>query len=380
MKLKKLSKYQNVYSYESKKCTLYAVRFIYYDLTGKRREKQQRGFKTAILAHKAELQLEINYANNDIQQIVDSTMTVSQWIEHFKALNKSHWRPNTRENYLNSFKKYIIPLIGNQQLDKLTRLKYQRLFIEPLLERLAPETVVNHHRIMMALINSAVENDVLIKNSFKCIKIPRGERRQAFSKKDLVKFNNYLPKLNPEFHTIFTLLELTGMRLGESLALTWKDIDFAKNIIKITKTRGVLGTGPTKTAAGTRSITMTASLVKLLKHYQIVQKEMCLRSQLSFHYDHLIFTSAGRNVPASTATVDYNFRKVLKQAGITSKYVVHSLRHTHATYLLNSGINPVDVARRLGHSSANVTLAIYAHSLDGSDREIALKIDKIVGL
>ncbi|WP_318766613.1 tyrosine-type recombinase/integrase [Lactiplantibacillus carotarum] len=381
MKLKKSKNYENVYSYETQKGIVWAVRFNYYDLDGQRREKQIRGIRTEKLAHKAELALEVKYVNNDIQQIMDSSMTVTQWIQQFVDLNIDHWRPATKILYHNCFNRYVIPLIGEQQLDHLTRPKYQRMFIKPLLKKLAPVTVANHHRIVMVLINSAVENDVLAKNKLRGIKIPKGEPRKAFSPDDLAKFNAYLPRLKPEFQTIFTLLELTGMRLGESLALTWADIDFKGKTIHITKSRNALGTGPTKTAAGIRKISMPASLIKALKHYELVQKKMCLHSKLTFDVKHLVFTSITHNTPASTAGVGFNFHKALEGAGIDSKkYVVHCLRHTHATYLLNSGINPADVAKRLGHSNANVTLGIYAHSLDQNDAAIAVKIDQIIAI
>ncbi|MDQ7937058.1 tyrosine-type recombinase/integrase [Lactiplantibacillus sp. WILCCON 0030] len=380
MKLKRSNKYKNVYSYVAKKGTLYAVRFTYYDLNGKRREKQERGFKTELLAYKAELALEIKYANNDVQQIVDSSMKVSEWVAQFIEQNKLRWRPSTKKNYLNSFNKYVIPLLGNEQLEKLTRIKYQRLYIDPLMLKLSPITVENHNRIMMSLMNCAVENDILAKNKLKGIKFPKTEPRKALSREDLAKFNKHLPKLDPEYTTLFMLLELTGMRLGEAFGLTWTDINLHNETVRINKSRGSFGVGPTKTTAGTRTIAMTATLTKQLKHYRLHQKELCLKFAQSFDPDHYVFTSSKHNSLATSAAVDYNFHIALEEAGVEKyKYVVHCLRHTHATYLLNSGINPVDVAKRLGHSNANITLGIYAHALDGSDSEIALKIDKIVG-
>ena len=50
---------------------------------------------------------------------------------------------------------------------------------------------------------------------------------------------------------------------------------------------------------------------------------------------------------------------------------LHSLRHFHATMLLRSGLNPAVVAERLGHSSAAITLSIYAHALPGWQRGAA---------
>jgi integrase len=58
----------------------------------------------------------------------------------------------------------------------------------------------------------------------------------------------------------------------------------------------------------------------------------------------------------------------------------HALRHTHATELLASGENIMDVARRLGHSKASTTLDLYGHAIPGNDKKIAAKIGKLYKL
>ena len=62
----------------------------------------------------------------------------------------------------------------------------------------------------------------------------------------------------------------------------------------------------------------------------------------------------------------------MKKAGIES-VSLHSLRHTHASELLSSGVPIPAVAKRLGHANANVTLSIYAHALE-ADELAAAKI------
>ena len=62
------------------------------------------------------------------------------------------------------------------------------------------------------------------------------------------------------------------------------------------------------------------------------------------------------------------FVKMLQAAGIDSNFTIHSMRHTHATLLLKNNINAKVVSERLGHSSVNVTLNIYAHVLESMEQ------------
>lgn len=72
---------------------------------------------------------------------------------------------------------------------------------------------------------------------------------------------------------------------------------------------------------------------------------------------------------------------MLAGAGIAKdEYVIHSLRHTHATLLLDSGVNPVDIAKRLGHADASITLKIYSHAIEDNDRDLAETMAKIANL
>lgn len=69
---------------------------------------------------------------------------------------------------------------------------------------------------------------------------------------------------------------------------------------------------------------------------------------------------------------------LLKRAGL-EHIPVHDLRHTCATLLLKGGATDREVMEQLGHSSINVTMDIYAHVLDESKRELAGRMDRLLG-
>jgi len=58
----------------------------------------------------------------------------------------------------------------------------------------------------------------------------------------------------------------------------------------------------------------------------------------------------------------------------------HGLRHTHASQLIDAGVDIVTISKRLGHSSPNVTLQIYAHLFRKDDSKAAAAIDAALGV
>jgi integrase len=63
----------------------------------------------------------------------------------------------------------------------------------------------------------------------------------------------------------------------------------------------------------------------------------------------------------------------VKIEGVT----LHSLRHTHASQLIASGMDPLTICRRLGHGSPTITLAIYGHLFGNSDAKAAEFMEKM---
>ena len=72
----------------------------------------------------------------------------------------------------------------------------------------------------------------------------------------------------------------------------------------------------------------------------------------------------------SPRSISKAWERATKRLGINASF--HSLRHTHASTLLAEGVDPVTVSRRLGHGSAAITLAVYAHLMQSDDRAAAI--------
>lgn len=154
-------------------------------------------------------------------------------------------------------------------------------------------------------------------------------------------------------------LVLSGLRIGEALALTKKDIDFKASQIHVTKTYDTENkiVTPPKTMCSTRDVYMQEGLVSVCRQI----KSLMLRQRLMNGYEdnELFFrwTDGGY--------LHYDaYRKYLRESAAKAlgrKITPHTLRHTHASLLLENGISVDTISRRLGHENSKVTREIYLH-------------------
>lgn len=81
-----------------------------------------------------------------------------------------------------------------------------------------------------------------------------------------------------------------------------------------------------------------------------------------------------RSLPITS--VQKVFEEGIKKSGVP-RIRIHDLRHSHATMLINNGVNIVAVSRRLGHSDINITLKVYSHLLRKTEDEMVTTITNL---
>jgi integrase len=107
------------------------------------------------------------------------------------------------------------------------------------------------------------------------------------------------------------------------------------------------------------------------------QDEQRLLAGESWTEQKLIFTTR-LGTPVDTSNILHRFQQILKEAGI-EKMRFYDLRHTHASLLIAEGVHPKKIAERLGHASIKLTMDLYGHLFDGSDKESADRMQKLFG-
>ena len=144
----------------------------------------------------------------------------------------------------------------------------------------------------------------------------------------------------------------SGLRIGELIALQWKDIDLTKGLLTVSRschdTSGGIVFDEPKTATSRRIIPLPKQLLPKLRS---IKK--------SSNSDFVV--SAGGNA-VSVRSYQRSFELLLKKLNIDHRGF-HSLRHTFATRALECGMDVKTLSEILGHKNPTVTLNRYAHSL-----------------
>ncbi len=178
------------------------------------------------------------------------------------------------------------------------------------------------------------------------------------------------------FKALYALAWDSGMRDGELLGLTWRNIDFKKGAVRVsqqvsvTKAQGVHITPRLKSQYAYRTLDITPSTMdKLLKHrgYQERHKQPYGLSYQS-HFD-LVFPKLD-GTPKSPADVSSRFKRTIRRLGIDDELSFHSFRHTHATHLAELGVHPKAIQLRLGHATPEFSMKVYVHKTERMEQGI----------
>ncbi|AHN22056.1 tyrosine-type recombinase/integrase [Lysinibacillus varians] len=383
MELIKSTKEKEVYSYLNNKGEkLWMFRHKYYDdLTGKRKEKKKSGFKTEKAAIKALFEVKAQTLRGETKHIENDNLTVAQWLDLWFETSKRKWKNSTVTQREIIIRLNIKPLLGFYKLQKLDKATYQREFINVLEKQYEPGTVRQAHSIFSIAVNAAIEEEILHKNKFKGVSLPSSRNKEAglniLTSDQLSVMLNYAKEYEDEtYYSILLLLSYTGMRKGEALGLQWLDIDFEKQAINIIRNRTIHGTGTTKTKNSERKIKVGKNVIDQLIRYQKVIKENLLSYGKKLEDEDYVFLSLESMIPMPLTTLHKGFKRIVKRAGL-KECTIHSLRHSHATILMNDGVPVRAIAERLGNTPEMI-YTTYGHVLREMEDKIIDTFDRAI--
>ena len=311
----------------------------------------------------------------------DSSVTLRQLFVQYMETKKHEVRQSTFEKTGRVLNGYIISALGDEKLNRLTSKKLQSWKNNIAGAELKIRTKQNIYKEFHALLNYAVKLDYISKNPLNAL----GNFKEVYFERPQDSLHYYTPEQFKQFisvakdsikslgdygcYVFFNIAFYTGMRKGEINALKWSDID-AQNIIHVRrsvsqKIKGESCTEtPPKNKASYRSLQMPEPLIEILAEY----KEKCKKMK-GFTDDYRI--CGGVSCLGDTMLSNKNIQYA-NEAGLPH-IRIHDFRHTHATLLVNEGINIQEIARRLGHSDIKMTWNTYAH-LYPREEERAVKV------
>ena len=225
----------------------------------------------------------------------------------------------------------------------------------------AQKTVATHRIVLNQILSLAVVSGDAQYNPCASVPLPKGLKKTTRSAASAEDEQKILRSSASWLFPVFALL--SGLRKGEILALQWKDIDFEKNTISVTKSIEHVGDRPNvkppKTEAGNR-------LVPLL-----VELRDRLVAQRGAPSD-FIFSDDGKK-PLTQRRFTTLYSHYCEETHITC--TPHQLRHSYATIAVESDVQPRELQGILGHTCANFTMEKYAHYRERSVANVAEKLN-----
>lgn len=360
-------------------------------ITGKRLRHYKSGFKT-----KKEASIYANKYSADIANGLNITNTkitleafIKSWYKDYKINTLSI---NTQINYQSRINTYIIPYLGNLELNKINTATIQQFYNTLIKNGLKPNSIKKIIEVLRGCFKYALK--------LKLIKyLPTDIETITQDKEELVVWDDlqlkyFLSEIKESWlYTPVLILSLTGLRVGELCGLRWCNVDLENQIIHIKEQvlndkdhHTLIHTTKLKTKSSYRSISIPSVLVKVLLQHKKIQfsnnpkgfvildrsNNMCNPRNLSMNFKHTV-----QKYKLSPSAANKSKKKYPSNYMQLPQISIHGLRHTHATILLLKGENIKVISDRLGHNSVKVTLDTYSHVLPSMQKQTATLLDTI---
>lgn len=301
-------------------------------------------------------------------------------VERWLPTRKAQLRPSTYSSYRNDLELHVIPRIGHIPLQKLQPEDIDTLYAELLTNGkrngngggLSPKSVRNIHGIIRKALADAMRKGSVTRNVADLADPPRARARKmdAWSADELRQFLTSIE--DSEWYVPIYVAANTGMRRGEVLGLTWRNVDLDKaRLIVEQQVQSVeyeASVADVKTAGSRRTIDLDPRTVAVLKTWRRHQLEQHLSTGRRSD-DEFVFTHPGGG-SIHPDLFSQSWSRLMEKSEVR-RIRLHDLRHTHASILLKAGVPVKVVSERLGHSSPAFTMTVYQHVLPGMQADAA---------
>ncbi|MCL2840291.1 MAG: site-specific integrase [Defluviitaleaceae bacterium] len=330
-----------------------------YDANGKRIKKVFTS-KSLETLHKKINDEKFRLNRNVITQ--NSNYTVAEWVQFWLENYKANTlKSKTYDSYEYSLNKHIRDSIGNLKLNKIRPDSIQQLYNQMHKRNLSASTIRITHITLSQAFEQAIKNELIHANPCKATVRPKSEKKKITAltveqQKMLIQHCN-----ESVYHNLFIFLLNTGMRVGESTALLWEDVNFEEKTIEISKTVSDIVNRDEEATTKRKTIIDTAKTAHSIRTIPMNDTSMkVLNRQKEKNNSIFIFSSKSETILAYR-NIGRAFNELLKNCNLSDSITVHTLRHTFATRLLEKGVNPKVVSDLLGHASVQITLDVYSH-------------------
>ena len=310
--------------------------------------------------------------------------------------------PSTYNRYLGMLNSRIIPYFSHFHVDKIKPTDIMQFY--DLLSRdtqivrrknnngkktgkpLSSKTIVEHHRLLHAMLQRAVYWQMIVANPAERVQPPKTKKpkRKYYDDEQSKALVSNLMELTEDqfkYKVAIILTVFTGVRLGELMGLEWSDINFKDGIVSINRSsqylaeKGVFTKTP-KTESSIRDVAIPEFVVTLLEEYKYwYDNQKALFGELWYDSNRLFVQADGK--PMHPSTISKWFEKFVEQIGLPV-INFHGLRHTNATLLIAQNIDVSVVAARLGHAQITTTYNFYVHPIISHNKTAGFALENLL--
>ncbi len=308
-------------------------------------------------------------------EYVDATrgrMAFGEYSERVRS-QKVNQRPSTRARDDVYFRSLILPDFRAMPLAAI-ELDDVRTWLAKLERKgCAAATTRKAFQLLASVLREAVRDRRLARSpcddvsSSDLPRIEAGEMRFL----DRREIGELLSAMDPHYRPLVIVASATGLRFGELAALRVKHVDQLRRLVAVkegmTDVEGKLSFGPLKTAASRRTVSVPKFVL------EAITESLAKRTEVGT--EDLVFV--GKNgAPLRASNFRQRFWTPAVNASVGPPCRFHDLRHSHAALLVQAGVHPKVIQRRLGHSSIKTTLDTYGHIFEGMDLEASTAFEK----
>jgi integrase len=288
------------------------------------------------------------------------------FVEEWKSQALPALKYATQTHYEYVINIHLLPVFGNVQLRLISRESIQALLATKLKD-LSWRTVKHIRTTLGTILGTAEVWGYIEDNPVRKTRLPRrGPRpeKQVLSPEQLRQLLGQLPEPSK---SLVWLLVLTGLRIGELLALRWQDIDLEAGALRVRRTLYEGHFDEPKTRTSNRTVPLGPEGVAILRS----------RKPEATNGEALVFGSQKGTPLCRRNLSNRQLAPICKALGLP-RISWHCLRHCNATLLDSVGTPLGTVQALLGHSTPEITREIYLHSLPAGARDAVEKVEALL--
>lgn len=297
--------------------------------------------------------------------------TTGEYLDYWLTdVSKPNVRPNTWRRYEQVVRIHLKPRVGGVRLAKLAVADVNRCYADLAKEDVAPGTIKTCNEVFASCLEHAVREGVIPSAPTRSAVKPRVRRGPVEVFADAEVRSVLAAAAGHKLEALFLVAAASGMREGELFALELRDVTdegravHVRRMLDFEPGKGYR-THPPKSENGVRVIDLPAFAADSLHRH------------CGDRGAGPLFTTGTGGYLSKTNFVSRDWTGLLKKAGVLYRRF-HTLRHTHASRLLAAGVDPAEVAKRLGDRIETV-MRVYAHWIQTAGRDTAAKVEAIYG-